>query len=132
MNSLEIVQQYYNYFNQKDWRGMLALLDYNIRHEPNQGEARIGLEAYQAFLKIMDEAYEEALTDMIFMINEKSDRVAVEFVVNGIYKQTQEGLPPAHGQSYTLPAGAFLEVRNGKITRVTTYYNLPLWIQLVS
>jgi hypothetical protein len=31
-----------------------------------------------------------------------------------------------------LPAGAFLEVHNGKITRVTTYYNLPLWIKLVS
>lgn len=132
MTSLEIIKKYYDCFNQKDWAGMLELLDPDIRHEPNQGEVRIGIEQYQAFLKIMDEAYEETLTDMIFMVNKKHDRIAVEFVVNGIYKQTQEGLPPAHRQSYMLPAGAFLEVSNGKITRVTTYYNLPLWIQLVS
>jgi steroid delta-isomerase-like uncharacterized protein len=53
-------------------------------------------------------------------------------VVNGIYKKGEEGLPEAHGQTYVLPAGAFLEVKDGKITRVTTYYNLTLWIELVS
>jgi steroid delta-isomerase-like uncharacterized protein len=56
----------------------------------------------------------------------------VEFTVNGIYKKGEEGLPAAHGQSYVLPAAAFLEVKDGKIARVTTYYNLPLWISLVS
>ena len=52
--------------------------------------------------------------------------------VNGIYKKGEEGLPAAHGQKYVLPAAAFLEFRDGKITRVTTYYNLTLWIKLVS
>ena len=60
------------------------------------------------------------------------DGYAAEFVVHGIYKKGEPGLPPAHGQSYILPAGAFLEVQQGKITRVTTYYNLPLWIQMVA
>ena len=132
MTSLQIIEQYYTYFNQKNWQGMLSLLDSNIRHEPNQGEPRIGLEKYAAFLKEMDEAYEENLSDMIFMVNETGDRIAAEFTVKGTYKRAQAGLPPAHGQAYTLPAGAFLEVRNDKITRVTTYYNLPLWIKLVS
>ncbi|HQD13781.1 MAG TPA: hypothetical protein PLW43_12595, partial [Chitinophagales bacterium] len=59
-------------------------------------------------------------------------RIAAEFVVNGIYKQGEEGLPPAHGQSYILPAAAFLEVKNEKITRVTTYYNLQHWMALVA
>jgi steroid delta-isomerase-like uncharacterized protein len=80
----------------------------------------------------MDEAYEETLTDMVFFSEPLGRRVAVEFVVNGIYKQAEEGLPEAHGQSYVLPAGAFLELTDGKISRVTTYYNLPLWIELVS
>ena len=52
--------------------------------------------------------------------------------MNGIYKQGEEGLPPAHGQSYILPAAAFLEVKNEKITRVTTYYNLQHWMALVA
>lgn len=132
MQSLEIVKQYYTCFNQKDWTGMLALLDPDIRHDVNQGETRIGLEKYTRFLQQMDESYEETLRDMVFMVNDTGERIAVEFVVHGVYKKAEEGLPPARGQSYILPAGAFLEVKNGKICRVTTYYNLPLWIKLVS
>jgi steroid delta-isomerase-like uncharacterized protein len=132
MSNLEIVKKYYTAFNEKNWAGMLALLDTNVRHEPNQGDPRIGIAHYEAFLIIMQEAYEETLTDLVFMINDTGNRVAVEFTVNGIYKQSQTGLPPAHGQVYVLSAGAFLEVQQGKITRVTTYYNLPLWIKLVS
>lgn len=132
MTALEIVKEYYACFNQKDWNGMLALLDTDIRHEPNQGEVRIGLEKFAEFMKTMDTAYEETLTDMVFLTEPTDSRVAVEFVVNGIYKQSEPGLPEAHNQPYRLPAAAFLEVNAGKITRVTTYYNLPLWIKLVS
>lgn len=132
MTALEIVQQYYEAFNAKNWQGMLALLHPEVRHEANQGDVRIGLEKFTAFLEKMDEAYEEKLTDMVFFSEPQDKRVAVEFVVNGIYKKAEEGLPEAHGQSYVLPAGAFLEVTDGKISRVTTYYNLPLWIELVS
>ncbi len=132
MQSLEIVKQYYASFNQKDWAGMIALVDPEIRHEVNQGEVRIGQELYAQFLQQMDDSYEETLRDLVFMSNETGERIAAEFVVHGIYKKGDEGMPPAHGQSYVLPAGAFLEVKNGKICRVTTYYNLPLWLELVS
>lgn len=132
MSALAIVKQYYTYFNQKNWNGMLSLLDSEIRHEANQGEVRIGIEKFTEFLQKMDESYEETLTDMVFFTESNDARVAVEFVVNGIYKKGEEGLPEAHNQPYVLPAAAFVGVKNGKITRVTTYYNLPLWIELVS
>lgn len=132
MKGVEIVKAYYNSFNQKDWQGMLDLLDDDIRHESNQGDVRVGKDKFTAFLQKMDESYEESLTDMVFLAEETGTRVAVEFVVNGVYKKGEEGLPEAHGQTYVLPAGAFLEVKDGKITRVTTYYNLTLWIELVS
>ena len=132
MTSLEIVQNYYAAFNAKNWAGMLALVAPNIRHEPNQGEARVGLEKFTEFLGMMDTSYEETLTDMVFFTEPSGQRIAVEFTVNGIYKQGEEGMPEAHGQSYTLPAAAFVEVSDEKISRVTTFYNLPLWISLVS
>ncbi|CAG5073214.1 hypothetical protein DYBT9623_04717 [Dyadobacter sp. CECT 9623] len=132
MTALETVELYYDRFNNKDWKGMLALLDPEIRHEPNQGEVRIGIEKFTAFLGDMDTAYEETLTEMVFFTEPSETRVAAEFVVNGIYKKGEEGFPEAHGQTYVLPAAAFLEVKEGKITRVTTYYNLPHWIDLVS
>lgn len=132
MTALETVQQYYSYFNTKNWEGMFSLLDAEIRHEPNQGDPRIGIDLFTEFLQKMDDSYEENLTNMVFFSEPSGNRVAVEFVVNGIYKKGEEGLPEAKNQTYVLPAAAFLEVKEGKVTRVTTYYNLPLWIDLVS
>ena len=34
--------------------------------------------------------------------------------------------------TYILPAGTFFAIRDGKIARVTTYYNLTDWIAQVS
>ena len=132
MTALDIVKEYYTHFNNKNWKGMLDLLHEEIRHEPNQGDPRIGIEKFTEFMQMMDTSYEETLTDMVFFSETGNTRVAVEFTVNGIYKKGEEGFPEAHGQTYVLPAAAFLEVKEGKISRVTTYYNLPLWISLVS
>jgi steroid delta-isomerase-like uncharacterized protein len=132
MHTLDIVKRYYEAFNRKDYADMLSCVHTDIRHEPNQGDPRIGKEKFAEFVQGMEAAYDETLKDMVFFTEPGGNRIAVEFVVHGIYKQGEEGLPPAHGQSYVLPAAAFLEVRDGHIARVTTYYNLPLWIALVS
>ena len=51
-------------------------------------------------------------------------RAAAEYVVLGTYLATDEGLPEAHGQTYRLPGGAFFDICDGKVARVTNYYNL--------
>ncbi len=87
MAALDIVRQYYNSFNEKNFEGMLALLHPEVRHEPNQGEVRVGIEKFTEFMKMMDDSYEETLTDMVFFTEPTDKRVSVEFVVNGIYKK---------------------------------------------
>ena len=52
--------------------------------------------------------------------------------MNGEYLATDEGLPEAKGQTYKLPAGAFFELRDGKVSRVTNYYDLNDWIAQVA
>ncbi|HNE28713.1 MAG TPA: nuclear transport factor 2 family protein, partial [Saprospiraceae bacterium] len=64
MTSLQLVTQYYDCFNRKDWAGMLALLSPQVRHDANQGDSYTGLEHFRQFLQHMDECYDEALTDM--------------------------------------------------------------------
>ncbi len=59
----------------------------------------------------MDRAYAERLTDMVIMASADGRRAAAEFVVHGQYLQGEDGLPPAHGQRYELPAGAFFTVK---------------------
>ena len=65
------------------------------------------------------------------MANADGSRGAAEFVVSGEYLADDEGLPPANGQRYRLPAGAFFTIADGRITRVSTYYNLQDWIAQV-
>ena len=52
--------------------------------------------------------------------------------MHGEYLQTDPGLPPAKGQRYVLPAGAFFDIRDGRIARVSTFYNLADWVRQVS
>ncbi|CCH56458.1 hypothetical protein BN8_05797 [Fibrisoma limi BUZ 3] len=131
MTAQETVTNYYDAFNRKDWRTMLDLVHPNVRHDSNQGSTRMGKELFSQFLQHMDDCYDETLTEIVVMTEPTGTRVACEFVVNGVYKKTDGDLPPATGQTYVLPAGSFLDVSDGLITRITTYYNLPLWESLV-
>jgi steroid delta-isomerase-like uncharacterized protein len=58
--------------------------------------------------------------------------MAAEFTIHGTYLQSQPGLPPASGQSYVLPVGTFFALRDGRIARVTTCYNLADWTAQVT
>jgi steroid delta-isomerase-like uncharacterized protein len=122
-----LVRRYYEAFNAGDVETMLACLSDDIRHDVNQGATRVGKPAFAEFCAHMARCYREKLTDMVFLFEPSGNRAAVEFVVNGTYLATDPGLPEAKGQTYVLPAGAFLAIESGRIARVTTYYNLPDW-----
>lgn len=79
----------------------------------------------------MNRCYKENLTDMVIMASADGKRASAEFTVNGEYLKTDEGLPEADGQKYVLPAGAFFDLKDGKVSRVTNYYNLNDWIAQV-
>ena len=137
MNAFDIASTYYAAFNQKDWATMLLLLSNDVRHDSNQGATYVGKDHFTQFLQHMDDCYDETLTDLVILTEPTGtrvshERVACESVVNGTYKKTDGDLPAAQGQTYVLPAGSFLDIADGQITRVTTYYNLPLWESLVS
>ncbi len=128
----QTVQSYFDAFNAGDVDGMLACLSDNIAHHVNEGQVRVGKEKFAEFCAHMNRCYRETLTDMVVFEADGGTRASAEFVVNGTYLQTDEGLPEANGQTYRLPAGSFFDLKDGKITRVTTYYNLADWIRQVS
>jgi len=128
----ELVLTYYAAFNRGDWDGMLTLLTEDVVHDLNQGGREFGRDAFAVFLARMNSSYHEQLRDIIVLATIDGDRAAAEYVVHGEYHSTDEGLPPANGQKYVLPGGAFFEIREDRIARVTNYYNLPDWIAQVS
>lgn len=110
----------------------LGLLADDVVHDVNQGGRELGRERFAAFMQRMNASYRERIEDLVVMSNPEGTRAAAEFTVHGTYLQTDHGLPEARGQTYTLPAGAFFELREGKVARVTNYYNLDDWIAQVS
>ncbi|MTE00643.1 isopropylmalate/homocitrate/citramalate synthase [Paracoccus sp. YIM 132242] len=131
MDTKSLIAAYYDAFNAGRTDDMLALLHDEVEHHVNEGGIRRGKALFAQFNAHMTESYRENLTDMVIFANEAGDRAAAEFVVNGTYLKTDEGLPEARGQTYRLPAGAFFTVRDGRIARVTTYYNLADWMRQV-
>ena len=130
--AIELVLGYYAAFNRGDRDAMLALLADEVVHDLNEGERQIGREAFAAFMQRMDTSYREQLRDIVVFATQDGDRAAAEYVVHGEYLRDDAGLPPAKGQKYVLPGGAFFEIRDERITRVTNYYNLQDWIGQVS
>ena len=128
----ETVKRYFDAFNAGDVHGMLDCLSEDVAHHVNEGQIRRGKEKFSAFCAHMNRCYREQLTDMVVFEAEGGTRAAAEYVVNGTYLETDEGLPEARGQTYRLPAGSFFDLSDGKITRVTTYYNLADWVKQVS
>ncbi len=110
---------------------MLALLTDDVRHDINQGASEVGVDVFRAFLQRMDRCYDEQVEQLQVFASEDGSRAAAEFYIRGVYKATDEGLPEATGQTYWLPVGAFFDVRDGKVARVTNYYNLGDWTKQV-
>lgn len=125
------IEAYYQAFNEKDWNRFLELLDDNVIHDICQGEREVGKAKFKAFLDRMNTCYDEHLSKIVIMESTTLGRAAAEFEVTGKYLKSDAGLPPAKGQTYRLPGGAFFEVANGKVTRISNHYNLNDWIAQV-
>lgn len=126
-----LIHTYYTTFNAGDREAFLALLTDDVVHDINQGGAETGRAAFKAFLERMDRCYREQVCDLVVFASEDGARGAAEFFIEGEYLATDEGLPPAQGQRYRLRVGAFFDLKDGKVSRVTNYYNLQEWLRQV-
>lgn len=125
----ERIQAYFDAFNRHDAEALLATLSDDVVHDINEGPTEVGKAAFRAFKAHMDDCYLEQIRDLVVMTN--GEVGAAEFVVEGKYLKTDAELPEARGQTYAIPCAAFFTVRDGLITRVTSYYNLRGWIQAI-
>lgn len=127
----ELISQYYHAFNQQNLTQFLSLLDDQVIHDINQGSQEVGKEAFGKFIQKMNLCYKERISSLAIMTNDDGSRAAAEFMVEGEYLMTDNQLPTACGQTYRLPGGAFFSIRNGKISRITNYYNLQEWLNQI-
>jgi steroid delta-isomerase-like uncharacterized protein len=132
MQPTECIRAYYAAFNTKDWDAMLACVHDEVVHNPNQRVSRQGKALFREFILNQVKSIDEQLSDVVVFTSEASpNRVAAEYFVNGTYLVAEPGYPAAHGQTYKLPGGAFFEIKDGLIAKITNYYNLQDWFTQV-
>lgn len=130
MNETErLIREYFDAFNRYDTEALLATLSNDVVHDINEGPTEIGIDAFRRFKAHMDQCYREEIKDLVVMT--ATDRGAAEFTVDGTYLKKDGPLPEATGQAYSIPAAAFFTIQGGKITRITSYYNLKGWLQAI-
>jgi steroid delta-isomerase-like uncharacterized protein len=126
-----LIRRYYDTFNSGDREALLEMLDDEVVHEINEGGVETGKQAFRAFLARMDRSYRETVEDLVVFSGEDPSRAAAEFFIRGQYLATDDGLPEATGQTYHLRVGAFFEIKEGRISRVSNHYNLQAWLEMV-
>jgi steroid delta-isomerase-like uncharacterized protein len=126
-----LIRTYYDTFNGGDREAFLALLTDDVAHDVNQGDREVGKEAFRAFIQRMDRCYREQVIGLVVMTAPDGMSASAEFIIEGTYLSTDDGLPPASGQTYRLPVGAFFSIREGRIARVTNFYNLNEWLRQI-
>ena len=123
-----LIRRYFDALGRGDDEALLACVAADVIHDVNMGERRIGRDKFKAFQARMAHCYEERHEGLVVLSSADGLRAAAEYMMIGRYRQTDEGLPPATGQAYSLPAGTFFAVRDGLIQRISAYYNLTDWL----
>lgn len=130
--SLGTLTNHHAAFKAGDVDAMPDCASEDVQHRVNEGGIRHGLALFAQFCTYVAADYRKTLSDIDIFSNEAAKLGAAEFTVHGQYPKTDLGLPVAGGQSCILPAGAFFDLRDGKISRLTTFCNLEDWKRQVS
>ncbi|MEK6554917.1 MAG: nuclear transport factor 2 family protein [Bdellovibrionota bacterium] len=128
---MQLLEKYYKAFNAGDMPTFYSCLNSEVIHDINEGKSEVGIPAFQKFMERMNTCYKEELHNIHIMSDNAGEYLSARFVVHGTYLKTDAGLPEARSQKYILPAGAFFEIKNNKIGRITMFYNLADWLNQV-
>jgi steroid delta-isomerase-like uncharacterized protein len=126
-----LIRRYYERFNAGDVEGFLDMLTDDVAHDISQGGRETGKAAFRKFLEHMNRCYQERVRDLAIMVDDSGKRAAAEFQLDGTYVATDGELPPAKGQKYVLTVGAFFDIRDGKVARISNTYNFRDWLRQV-
>lgn len=115
----DLIERCIDAFNSGKHDAVLACLSDDVAHDDEAGARAIGPDHFRWYLGRRARHYRETVADAVIMVAEEGGRAAVEFTLRGTYLATADGMPEANGQRFSVAAGAFLDIDDGRISRVT-------------
>lgn len=110
-NSAKLVQQFIDAVNARDGAKIAGLVTDDVAHD-HDGNRDIGADALRAYFAQRASANGDELADVAIMTDQSGGRAAAEFTRRG---------RAAGGASYSDAAGWFIEIDDGRISRITEY-----------
>jgi steroid delta-isomerase-like uncharacterized protein len=127
-----LIKAYVDAANKNDNAAILALMHEDVAFDVSQSKREFGTGNLQLLLASKAAHIKEQLADAVIMSSEDGSHGAAEFTWKGSYIATIEGFPPANGQRFSMQAGLFFEVDDGKITRITSHRDMAEWVKQIS
>ena len=127
MKAYELIQSYYQSFNERDLDGFLKTLHSEVIHDTFLGETEIGIEAFRKYMEVCFDCVKETVRDLTILNSQDDCYAAARFMCDGEYIKTVKNYPEARNQKYSVQCHAFFELKDGLIYRVTSYFNEKDW-----
>ena len=102
-----------------------------IKEDVAVGVATIGKKEMKALISGAFAAMPDLKTELKSSFN-SGDWAASEWVMSGTYSNDYPGMPPATGKSFSVRGATIMELRNGKISHTSDYWNFASFLQQVS
>jgi steroid delta-isomerase-like uncharacterized protein len=118
--------------NDRTVEGVLALVGDDVAYDPPHGHRSVGRDSVETALIHRFRCFRETLSDLVVMVAGDGFRASVEYTARGTYDASDDGLPAASGQSYSVAGILVVEVDDGRITRITDHRNTSLWAAALS
>ncbi|WAJ26221.1 nuclear transport factor 2 family protein [Antarcticirhabdus aurantiaca] len=112
-----LLRRFVDALNASDWDAALACLDDDVAIDGTTGERSIGRDAFREALAAEARRVRRSIGDLVVMVAPDGVHAAAEFTLRG---------EPADGQgrSFSVPAGLFFEIADGRIARISARHGL--------
>ncbi len=127
-----LIKAYIDAANNNDSAAILAIMHEDVAFDMSQSKREIGLENLRFRLASIAAHFKERLADAVILSSDDGSHGAVEYTWRGTYVATLEGFPAANGQRFSMKAGIFFDVDDGKITRITSYRDMAEWLRQIA
>ena len=122
MSPTDIVREYHDCWNRRDWARMRELLHPQYTYTGGDGQEQRGPEAGLAVARMFATGIPDGRIN-ITNLRSDGDFVTVEFIGTGTHQGDLMGIAPT-GKKVSIPVCNVIEVRDGKIYREREYMDI--------